>query len=184
MPRSLSEADINLQRILCKLPSGSSGSHPPRMEMRVGSGWGAGRSLPGVGRGDSPHPGPPSRWFPGCVCGRRAGPVPFLHTRPGSLSGGVHGGVGRVKVGCSRPPGSPPDSMLSVQRVLSLCQALGGTWWPSRSGQFAQWLWWPDWLWQQLDLGTHEPQVLVAPEGIGVADGAPPPLGAGPLPVA
>ena len=32
-----------------------------------------------------------------------------------------------------------------------------------------------DWLWQQLDLGAHEPQVLVAPEGIGVADGAPHP---------
>ena len=107
MPRSLSEADINLQRILCKLPSGSSGSRPPRMEMRVGSGWGEGRSLSGVGRGDSPHPGPPSRWFPGCVCGRRAGPVPFLHTRPGSLSVGGRGGVGRVKAGCSRPQAHP-----------------------------------------------------------------------------
>ena len=43
-------------------------------------------------------------------------------------------------------------------------------------------MWACDWLWQQLDLGAHKPHVLVTPEGIGVADGAPPPLAAAGLP--
>lgn len=172
MPRSLSEADINLQRILCKLPAGSSGSPPPRMEMCVGSGWGAGRSLSGVGGGDSPHPGPLSRQFLAVPADTGQGLSPF--SIPGLAP------VGRVKAGCSRPG-------LCAVCAVSVVSAAGPGW------HLAAFMKRPvrplvmvacDWLWQQLDLGAHEPQVLVAAEGIGVADGAPPPPGAAGLPVA
>lgn len=54
------------------------------------------------------------------------------------------------------PPGSPPASVLFGQRVFSLCRALGGTWQPSQSGQFSQWLWGPvtgsgsGWTWRPM----------------------------------
>ena len=180
MPRSLSETDINLQRILCKLPAGSSGSPPPGMEMCVGSGWGAGGSLPGVG-GDTLYPGPPSRRFLAVSVDTGQGLCPF--STPGlapCLWGDVEGD--RVEAGCSRPPGSPPASVLFGQRVFSL----SGPGWHLVA--FTKWPVLPvvmgarEWLWQQLDLGAHEPHMLVTPEGIGVEDGAPPPPAAAGLP--
>ena len=146
----------------------------------MGSGWGAGGSLPGVG-GDTLYPGPPSRRFLAVSVDTGQGLCPF--STPGlapCLWGDVEGD--RVEAGCSRPPGSPPASVLFGQRVFSL----SGPGWHLVA--FTKWPVLPvvmgarEWLWQQLDLGAHEPHMLVTPEGIGVADGAPPPPAAAGLP--
>ena len=143
---------------------------------RVGS-----RRVPPRGWGDTLYPGPPSRQFLAVSVDTRQGLCPFstLGLAP-CLWGDVEGD--RVEAGCSRPPGSPPASVLFGQQVFSLCRALGGTWWPSQNGQFSLVMGACDWLWQQLDLGAHKPHVLVTPEGTGVADEAPPPLAAAGLP--
>lgn len=133
---------MQIARWLLREPSSRDGD--------VGSGWGAGGSLPGVG-GTPCTPGP-SRRFLAVSVDTRQGLCPFstLGLAP-CLWGDVEGD--RVEAGCSRPPGSPPASVLFGQQVFSLCRALGGTWWPSQNGQFSQWLWGPvtgsgsSWTW-------------------------------------
>lgn len=117
--------------------------------------WGVGgeQAGPSLGwGGDTLYPGPPSRPFLAVSADTGRGLCSF--STPGlaaCLWGDVEGD--RVEARCSRPPGSPPASVLFGQQVFSLCRALGGTWRPSRSGQFAQWLWGPvtgsgsSWTW-------------------------------------